>query len=63
VRLYVDTMDAVLVEFDADGNVRFENEDWRRPTLQERRAVLHAARQALDHLTELVATFDPESSR
>jgi hypothetical protein len=56
-------MDAVLVEFDADGNVRFENEDWRRPTLQERRALLHAARQALDHLTELLATFDPEPSR
>ena len=39
MRLYVETMDAVLVDFDGDGLVRFENEEWRRPTLQERRAV------------------------
>jgi hypothetical protein len=63
VRLYVDTMDATLVQFDENGRVRFEQEDWRHPTLQERRAVLHAAKQALDDLTELIAALDPESSR
>lgn len=63
MRLYVETMDATLVEFDEAGRVRFENEDWRQPTLQERRAVLHAASQALDDLTDLIAAFDPESSR
>jgi hypothetical protein len=62
VKLYVETMDATLVEFDDDGRVRFEHEDWRRPTLQERRAVLHAARQALDDLTDLIARIDPDAA-
>ena len=63
MRLYVETMDAVLVDFDEQGLVRFENEEWRRPTLQEHRAVLHAARQALDELSELIAALDPPAAR
>ena len=31
-----------------DGRVRFENEDWSTPTLQERRAILPAAKNAID---------------
>jgi len=38
--------------------VRLENEDWRTPTLQERRAILYAARKDLDELTELVEILD-----
>ena len=58
MRLYVEPMDAVVVEVSADGRVRLENEDWRTPTLQERRAILYAARKDLDELTELVEILD-----
>jgi hypothetical protein len=54
LRLYVETMDSVLVEVSADGRVRLEHEDWTRPTLQERRAILFAAKTAIEELTELV---------
>ena len=54
LKLYVDAMDAVVVEVSADGRVRLENEDWSRPTLQERRAILFAATTAIEELTELV---------
>jgi hypothetical protein len=58
MRLYVEPMDAVLVEFDETGRVRFENEDWSTPTLQETRAILYAARNELAQLTELVDILD-----
>ena len=58
MRLYVEPMDAVLVEFDPQGRVRFENEDWSTPSLQETRAILYAARSELTRLTELVETLD-----
>jgi hypothetical protein len=54
VRLYVEQMDAVIVEVGADGRVRLENEDWSAPTLQERRAILYAATTAVAELTELI---------
>ena len=54
LRLYVDAMDSVVVDVSADGRVRLENEDWSRPTLQERRAILFAAKTAIEELTELV---------
>jgi hypothetical protein len=59
MRLYVDPMDAVLVAYDADGRVRFENEDWTTPSLQETRAILYAARNELAQLTELLEILDP----
>lgn len=58
MRLYVEPMDAVLVEFDELGRVRFENEEWTTPTLQETRAILYAARNEIERLTELIDTFD-----
>ena len=58
MRLYVEPMDAVLVEFDNEGRVRFENEDWSTPSLQEMRAILYAARNELVQLTELVEILD-----
>ncbi len=58
MRLYVPTMDAVLVEIDGDGRVRFENEDWSTPTLQERRAILYAARNEIEELKELAELLD-----
>ena len=54
MKLYVEPMDAVLVEVDADGRVRLENEDWSAPSLQERRAIIYAATNAIEELTELI---------
>jgi hypothetical protein len=54
MRLYVEPMDAVLVDVSTDGRVRLENEDWTEPTLQEKRAIIYAARQELSELTELL---------
>jgi hypothetical protein len=54
LNLYVDAMDATVVEVGADGRVRLENEDWRTPTLQERRAIIYAATNAVDDLKELL---------
>ena len=54
MRLYVEPMDAVVVEVAPDGRVRLENEEWSEPSLQERRAILYAAKQSLEELTELI---------
>jgi len=54
MRLYVEPMDAVLVDLSEDGHVRFENEDWVSPSLQERRAIVYAARLEIERLTELI---------
>jgi hypothetical protein len=48
-------MDAVVVEVSAEGRIRLENEDWSTPTLQETRAIIHAAQEELAELTELLA--------
>ena len=65
MRLYVEPMDAVLVEFDARGQVRFDGEDWSTPTLQELRAILYAAENEAASLRELIdaleATLAPDS--
>ena len=58
MRLYVEPMDATLVEFDTDGQVRFEGEDWCTPSLQEARAILFAAEQERAALVELTDTLD-----
>jgi hypothetical protein len=58
MRLYVGPMDAVLVECDQQGRVRFENEDWSTPSLQETRAILYAARNEVAQLTELIEALD-----
>ena len=61
MRLYVEPMDAVVVDVDAAGRVRLDNEDWSEPTLQERRAIIYAATNELDALTELLEIFDKPS--
>jgi hypothetical protein len=63
MRLYIETMDAVLVDFTPDGRVKLENEDWSTPTLQETRAILHAARDDMANLEELIAALTRNSSR
>jgi len=54
MRLYVEPMDAVVVEVSEDGHVRLEHEEFAVPTLQERRAILFAAHGEIAALTELV---------
>lgn len=60
MRLFIATMDAVLVDFDANGRVRFDDEDWRKPTVQERRAIIHAARDQVEHLKELLEVLESQ---
>jgi hypothetical protein len=47
-------MDAVVIEVSPDGRIRLENEDWSSPTLQERRAILYAAKNEVEALSELI---------
>jgi hypothetical protein len=54
MRLYVETMDAVVVEGREDGSVRYDREGWATPSFQERRAIIHAAEQEIEALTELL---------
>ena len=60
MRLYVGTMDAVVVDVDADGRVKLENEDWSQPTLQEKRAIIHAALEEVGALGELLEILQAE---
>jgi len=54
MKLFVEPMDAVVVDVSADGRVRLENEDWKTPTLQERRAIIYAATNTIAELQELI---------
>jgi hypothetical protein len=54
MKLYVETMDAVVVDVNADGRVQLQGEGWSQPTLQEQRAIIHAAQQELLALQELL---------
>jgi hypothetical protein len=59
MHLYVEPMDAVVVEVSADGRLRYDGQtELSEPTLQERRAVLYAARNELAALTELLEILD-----
>jgi hypothetical protein len=58
MKLYVETMDAVVVDVSADGKVRLDQEDWSQPTLQERRAIIHAAQEEVAALQELLEILE-----
>jgi hypothetical protein len=60
MKLYVEPMDAVVVEVGPDGRVRLEDEDWSQPTLQERRAIIYAAQQELAALVEWIDILQTE---
>lgn len=62
MRLYIDTMDAVLVDYEPDGRVRLDDEDWYAPSLQERRAILHAAQTEIERLQDLVLALDQDDA-
>ena len=62
MRLYVEPMDSTVVEVSADGRLRYEGQtEFSEPTLQERRAVIYAARNEIESLTELIDVLDPAS--
>jgi hypothetical protein len=63
MRLYVEPMDAVVVDIASDGRVRLENEDWSAPTLQERRAIIYSATTEIAALTELLEILESEPDR
>jgi hypothetical protein len=59
MRLYVEPMDAVVVDVDDEGRVKLEtDESYATPTLQERRAILYAARNELEALKELIERLE-----
>ncbi len=58
MRLYVEPMDAVLVDVDGDGLVRFDGEEWKTPTLQERRAILYSANEAIEQFREVIEILE-----
>lgn len=60
MKLYVEPMDAVVVDVRSDGCVRLEREDWSRPTLQERRAIIYSAQQEIAALQELLDALEHE---
>ena len=62
MRLYVEPMDAVVIDVAADGRIRLEDEDWSVPTLQERRAVIYAATNEIAALTELLEILESAPS-
>jgi hypothetical protein len=53
MRLFVEPMNATVVDVDADGRIHIENEGWSTPTLQETRAILYAAEHEMAALAEL----------
>lgn len=57
MRLYVETMNAVLVEHDEEGRVKYDSGEWAKPSVQERRAIIHAAQTELESLKELLETL------
>ena len=60
MRLFIATMDALLIDFDQQGRIRFDNEDWTTPSVQERRAIIHAAKDEVAHLKELLDVLESE---
>ena len=62
MRLYIETMDAVLVDYETDGRIKLDGEDWSTPTLQERRAILHAAQLAISELQDLGLALDRDTT-
>jgi len=58
MRLFVEPMNATVIEVDVSGRVNIENEGWSVPTLQERRAILYAARDEMSALDELITILE-----
>ncbi|HEY7292669.1 MAG TPA: hypothetical protein VH583_22725 [Vicinamibacterales bacterium] len=62
MNLYVKPMDSTVVDVESDGRVRLRDEDWSVPSLQERRAIIYAAREEIEALIELVDILERDAS-
>ena len=58
MRLYVEPMDAFVVDVTDDGRVQIDDQALAAPTLQERRAILYAAHGEIEALKELVEILE-----
>jgi hypothetical protein len=58
MRLFVEPMNVTVIEVDDNGRVNIENEGWSVPTLQERRAILYAAKDEISALDELITILE-----
>jgi len=58
MRLYVEPMDAVVVDMSSDGRVQLATDEWFLPSMQERRAILYAAEKEREALRELVEMLE-----
>jgi len=58
MRLFVEPMNATVVDIDAAGRIKIEHEGWSAPTLQERRAIIYAAKEEISSLDELLTILD-----
>jgi hypothetical protein len=58
MNLFVPEMDVTVVEIADDGRVRYADGEWAAPTLQEKRAIIYAARNAIEALQDGVATLE-----
>lgn len=58
MHLYVEPMDAVVVDVADDGRVCLEGEGWSSPTLQERRAIIYAAAGEIATLQEAIERLE-----
>ena len=63
MKLFVEPMEATVIEVSPEGRVRLENEDWMTPTLQERRAIIYAAEQEVVILHELMDILEMQEGR
>ena len=63
MKLFVEPMEATVIEVSPEGRVRLENEDWMTPTLQERRAIIYAAEQEVVILRELMDILEMQEGR
>jgi hypothetical protein len=54
MRLFVEPMNATVIDVDADGRVHIENEGWMTPNLQERRAIIYSAQGEIAELTDAI---------
>jgi acyl-CoA reductase-like NAD-dependent aldehyde dehydrogenase len=62
MHLYIPEMDATVVEVTPDGRVRYADGEWATPNLQERRAIIYAARNLMDDLAEVLDVLDAQNT-
>ena len=58
MKLFVEPMNATVAVHLDNGRVNIENEGWAVPTLQERRAIIYAARDEMSALDELITILE-----